>query len=152
MLVRYSRSKFATNLPARTLLCVCWHHYCRSADIGGLHRTACRWPFRCCSKLRPAWSLTQHAHRRAVRIPEQALMREVARRRSSSSTMRLHPMLKSFVSDMRPLSVWASHRFTRLARSREMFRRVRGEGVGPRNLSKICLPDSKFAYEKFAYV
>ena len=33
-----------------------------------------------------------------------------------------------------------------------MFRRVRGEGVGPRNLSKICLPDSRFAYEKFAYV
>ena len=66
--------------------------------------------------------------------------------------MRLDPMLKSFVSDMRRGVLCGLHTFTRLARSREMFRRVRGEGVGPRNLSKICLPDSKFAYEKFAYV
>ena len=55
--------------------------------------------------------------------------------------MRLHPTLKSFVSGMRPRSVrWASRVHAPGARSREIIRRVRGEGVGPRNLSKIaCL-------------
>ena len=88
------------------------------------------------------------AHRRAVRIPEQALMREVARRRSSSATMRLHPMLKSFVSDMSPRSVWASHVHTPGEVSGNVPPRAR-RGCGAQkfveNLSKNCLSDSKFA-------
>jgi hypothetical protein len=33
---------------------------CGSAGVGGIWRSVCRWPFRCCSTMRPAHTLTHH--------------------------------------------------------------------------------------------
>ena len=33
---------------------------CGSAEVGGIWRLACRWPFRCCATARPAHTLTHH--------------------------------------------------------------------------------------------
>ena len=33
---------------------------CGSAEVGGIWRDECRWPFKCCNTLRPAHTLTKH--------------------------------------------------------------------------------------------
>ena len=35
-------------------------YHCGSAELGGLRRGSCYWPFRCCNKLRLRSSLTEH--------------------------------------------------------------------------------------------
>ena len=35
-------------------------YQCGSAEVGGIWRSNCRWPFRCCSTWRPPHTLTEH--------------------------------------------------------------------------------------------
>jgi hypothetical protein len=38
---------------------------CRTAELCGLWRANCRWPYTCCSTERPAWAYDEHGSPRA---------------------------------------------------------------------------------------
>ena len=59
---------------------------CFTVELGGLHRSNCRWPFTCCATRRPRWALSEHGSPASPPGPPERSLRAlllVRRRRSA---------------------------------------------------------------------